>query len=168
MKLKEGGQELINQWLENKHDALKSLDIESNIIDFIRTNIENELELYTEEELLNASKEVKDMFDIYEDIKDNAPTLLEEKIDITDKVNKLQIRKKKWGLLEDEVKELDGLLEKLNVIDIQLTIYNHVVNFSIPNTLKLYIESKSDFKLVFLLEMYEFLQEDSNREIIGR
>lgn len=168
MRLKEGGQGLINQWLENKHDALKSIDIESKIIKFIRLNIESELELYTEIEVEIASKEVKDMFDVYEDIKNNAPTLLDEKITLTEKINKLQIRKKKWGLLDDEVEVLDELLYKLNMVDMQLTIYNHVVNFSIPNTLKLYIESDTNFKLVYLLEMYEFLKEDNNCKIIGR
>lgn len=148
---------LLEEWQNSRHNPILCKDVERKITNIVKENIEAEIAKYSQEDVLKAMGELQDMFTLYEDIKKNNETIVAKKIEYTSMINKMHKRKAKWGLTIAEQEQFFILKTELENIDLQLSVYNHVVNFSIPKALSLYLDGKESYKLNYLLEIYKYI-----------
>lgn len=149
---------LLSKWNDTRTDPIKAIKAESDIINYVRENIADELTKYDTDMIQSISTSVKDLFTIYEEVKTEVPKLINDRVAKTSSINALHKLKNNWGLNEENANKLQCLLKELDVIDNKIKVYNHIVNFSIPSALNMYIEATSIVsKIEFLTEMNNFL-----------
>lgn len=154
---------LVNVWREQK---LKGFVYEANrleveIIEKARIEIKSDLAECNEQDLNSAIHTVTDLFIAYNEIRVEGSHLGDKKILLLSDIKQLKIQDRKWGLAETELYVLKKKEEELNLIDLKLQLYNHLVNFNVPEAIELYSKVSGIDKARILLEIYKFIDEQS-------
>lgn len=161
---------IIEQWSKQKIDGLfyEANKTEVKIVEMAKNEIKEDLQLYSLDKLLNATKGIKDLFNAYNEIRYEGKNLANKKVLLLSDIKGLKLKKTKWGLSEVEEATLKSKENDLRIVDLQLKIYNHLVNFNVPEAIELYISSEGDVKLEVLVEIYKFVDEEGFNNLYER
>lgn len=161
---------LIDEWVNKKlnKDFYEANQIELKIIEKARVEIQEDLGMFNREDLLSAISTVKDLFTAYNEITSQGANLGTREVILLSDIKGLKIKRQKWDLSDEEEAILNSKENELRIVQLKLKVYNHLVNFNIPEAIELYCESEGDSKLEILMEIYKFIDEDGFNNLSER